>query len=77
MPLKKILEINYTYGYLKEPITKKILWRVTILCISQRMSERGGLFIAKLIWTEGGGIFQRKLGSIFGGLCNQWGEMVA
>ena len=47
IPLKKILEINYTYGSLKQPTKKDILWRVTIIFISQRMSDRDGLFIAK------------------------------
>ena len=49
MPLKKILEINYKYGSLKQPMAKNILWRVTIFFISQRMGERGGLFRAKVI----------------------------
>ena len=39
--LKKILHINYTYVSLKQPTAKNILWRVTILFISQRMDERG------------------------------------
>ena len=30
MPLNKILEINYTRGYLKQPTEKNILWRVTV-----------------------------------------------
>ena len=30
MPLNKILEINYTYGSLKQPTTTNILWRVTV-----------------------------------------------
>ena len=42
MPLKNILEINYIYGSLKKPMTKDILWRVTIFCISRIMDERGG-----------------------------------
>ena len=46
-PLKKVLDINYTYGYLKQPTKKDILWRVTIIFISQRMSDRYGSFIAK------------------------------
>ena len=45
--LKKILEINYTYGSLKQPMEKNILWRVKIIYISRRMGERGGLFISK------------------------------
>ena len=47
IPLNKILEINYTYGSLKQPTKKYILWRVTIIFISQRMGDRDGLFIAK------------------------------
>ena len=49
MPLKKILEINYTYGSLTQPMAKDILCRVTIIFISQIMDERGGLFRAKRI----------------------------
>ena len=45
--LKKILWINYTYGSLKQPTEKNILWRVTIFFISQRMDDRDGLFVAK------------------------------
>ena len=45
MPLEKILEINYTYCYLKTA-EKKILWRVTILFIDQRMGEIGESFRA-------------------------------
>ena len=47
MPLKKIIEINYTYGSLTQPMTKEILWRVNIFFIYQRMDERGGLFREK------------------------------
>ena len=47
IPKNKIIEINYTYGSLKQPTTKNILWRVTILFISQRKGERGGLFRSK------------------------------
>ena len=47
MPLKKISDINYTYGSLKNPMSKEILGRVTIFSINNRMNERGGLFIAK------------------------------
>ena len=36
-PLKKIVDMNYTYGSLKQPMTKNILWRVTIFFIYQRM----------------------------------------
>ena len=48
IPLKKILDINYSYGSLKQPTEKNILWRVTVFFISQRMGDRNGLFIAKL-----------------------------
>ena len=47
VPLKKILEIKYTYGSLKEQMEKKILDRVTILFISKILGERGELFISK------------------------------
>ena len=47
MPLKKVLEINYTHGSLKQPTEKNILWRVTIFFIIQRICDRYGLFIAK------------------------------
>ena len=43
MPLKKKLDINYTYGSLEKPLAKEILCGVTILFIAQRMDERGGL----------------------------------
>ena len=47
IPLKKILEIYYTYESLTQPMGKDILWRVPIIFISQRMDERGGLFKSK------------------------------
>ena len=37
MPLYKILEINYTYGSMTQPMTKEILWRVKIFFISKIM----------------------------------------
>ena len=46
--LKKVLEINYTYGYLKRPTEKNILWRVIMFFISHRMGDGDELFIAKL-----------------------------
>ena len=46
IPLKKILEIIYTYGYLKQPI-EKILWRVTIFFKYKGMDDIDGLFIEK------------------------------
>ena len=62
---KKILDINYTHGSLKQPTTKNILWRVTILFICQIMGERGGLFRAKVRLPEGKKILQSKRGIIF------------
>ena len=53
IPLNKILEVNHIYGYLAQPMTKEILWRVTIFFISHRMDGRGGLFRAKGRWLEG------------------------
>ena len=47
IPLRKILEINYTDGSLKQPMAKKILWGVTILFIYHIKGEREGLFRAK------------------------------
>ena len=46
IPLKKKLEISYTYGYLKQT-PKRTSWRVTIFFIYQRMGDRYGLFIEK------------------------------
>ena len=65
MILGKIIEINYTYVSLKHPMARNILWRVTILFIYQRISDRGGLSRSKGIWPEGKNILQRKLGHIF------------
>ena len=59
MPLKKILEINYTYGSLKQP-TRKFLWRLTKNIISLKMGDRDGLFIAKGILPEGKNTMQSK-----------------
>ena len=62
MLLKKILELNYTYVSLKQPMAKIILWRVTIF--SQRMGEKGGLF-----WEKDDdkkkNILQNKWGHVF------------
>ena len=44
---KKILEINFTYGSLKQPMDIKVLWRVTTLFIYHRIGVRVGLFGAK------------------------------
>ena len=38
-PLKKTPDINYRYGFLKQPTEKHILSRLTILFISHIMSE--------------------------------------
>ena len=46
MPLKKIQEINYTYGYLDKP-TKKNLVEGNNIFISQRVGDRYGLLIEK------------------------------
>ena len=48
IPIKKILDIHYTYGSRKQPTDINILWRVTIFFISQRMGDRDRLFIAKV-----------------------------
>ena len=47
MSLKKILEINYTYGSLKQP-TEKYPLEGNNIFISQRMGDRYGLLIVKL-----------------------------
>ena len=60
VPLKKIIEINYKCGSLKQPMAKNILCRVTIFFICQKMGERGGVFRAKEILPEGGNILQSK-----------------
>ena len=48
MPLKKILAINYIFGFLEQPMAKNTLWRVTIFFVYHRMGDIGGLFIAKV-----------------------------
>ena len=65
MPLNKILEINYAYGFLTQPMEKEMFWRVTILFIYQRMDERGGLSRTTQRWTERKNILQSKWGRIF------------
>ena len=77
MPLKKILEINYTYGSLTQPMSKEILSRITIFFIYQRMEERGRLFRAKRRWLEGKKYCKGDEGVYFGESCNRWGDMVA
>ena len=71
MPLKKILQINYTYVYLK------VLWRVTLFLFIQRMYEIGGLFRAKQRWTEGKTSSKGNEGVYFDESYNKWGDMVA
>ena len=46
IPLKKILEINYTYGYLKNQ-RKKYLVEGKNIFIYHKMDDRDGLLIAK------------------------------
>ena len=48
IPYEKILEINYTYGFLKQPMAKNILCKVKILFIYHINGERGELFRAKV-----------------------------
>ena len=59
IPLKKILEINYTCVSMTQPMEIYILWRVTIFFIYQKMDERGRVFIAKGRRLEGKNILQR------------------
>ena len=47
MSLKKILDINYTYGSLKQP-TEKYPLEGNNIFISQIMGDRYGLLIVKL-----------------------------
>ena len=47
VPLNKISKIKYKYGSLNQPMAQNILWRLTILFISQIMGNIGGLFRAK------------------------------
>ena len=47
IPLKEILEINYSYGYLKQPKLQKYLVECERLFICQIMVERGGLLRSK------------------------------
>ena len=56
--LNKILDINYTFGSMKQ-LTEKILWRVTIFVIYHRMGDRGGLFKGKGRLPEGKNILQK------------------
>ena len=77
IPLNKILEINYTYGSLEQPMEKNILWRVTILFIYQKMVEKGGLFSSRRRLPEGKIYCKGNEVIYFGELCNRWGDMVA
>ena len=47
IPLMQIDEIKYSYRDLNQPINQNIVWRVTILFISQRLFEKGGLLRSK------------------------------
>ena len=76
MSLKKILEINYIYEYLKQKMARRILWRVTILFISNRMGEDWVLFREKLRWSEGKNCNLNE-SIYFGELFNQWVGMFA
>ena len=40
--LKKILEINGTYGYLKQPTAKYISWKVTLFLFIREWVRDGG-----------------------------------
>ena len=64
IPLNKILDINYKYCSLKQPMETNILWGVTIIFIFQINSESGGLLRAKGRWPEVKNTLQRKLGHI-------------
>ena len=48
MPLQTIIEINYTYGSLTQPMAKEILLRVTI-------------FLFLIEWMREGGVIKRKM----------------
>ena len=47
IPLMQIDEIKYSYRDLNQPINQNIVWRVTILFISQRLFEKGCLLRSK------------------------------
>ena len=49
MPLNKILKIKYIYVSMNQPMAQNILLRVTTMFIYHIMSDRGGLFRAKVI----------------------------
>ena len=42
MPLRKIIDIKYTYGSLTKPILKEKLWRVTIFLFLKECMRKGG-----------------------------------
>ena len=46
--LKKT-DIKYTYGSLNQPMAQNNLWRLTMLFVSRRIGDIGGLFKAKLL----------------------------
>ena len=49
VPLNKILKLKYIYGSMNQPMAQNISLRVTTMFIYHIMSDRGGLFRAKLI----------------------------
>ena len=77
MPLNKILEINYAYISLTQPMAKNILWRVNIFFTSQRMDDIGGLFRAKGRLPEGKMSCKGNKGVYFSESYNRWGDMVS
>ena len=76
MPLKKILDINYKYGSMKQPMAKHILCRVTILFIYQKMGDRGGVIQIKRNINVRQKSCKVNEGVYFGELCNRLGHMV-
>ena len=77
MKLKKILEINYTYISLTQPIAKEILWRVTTFFYFSENGRERGVIQSKKRWPEGKISCKVNEGVYFGASFNQWGYMVA
>ena len=50
---------------MNKPMVRNILWRVTIVFISQKLGGRGGLFRANVRCPEGKNNMQSKLGCLF------------
>ena len=69
IPLKKILEINYTYGYLTQPMAKEILWRVTVF-LFLREWMREGFIQSKKKMTREKKYWKGNEGVYFGESCN-------